>query len=1002
LSYHFDRLRFNELKREGKKTVYRTILDRKNQMRLLQSSFRKMSFLLAVALAASALSFSGRPSISNRSSAGSPQTRGPKYLPGEVIIKMKSSVQLKLGKTTAGAAATGIASLDKLVNRFQGADLKPIFPDHTRPTTPGGVDLTQFYRLHYRDESDPRSVAKVLQSTGAIEYAEPHFIRYVNFIPNDTYYGQQWHLRKIKADSAWDVTEGDSSIIIGIIDTGVDWHHPDLQRNIWHNPHPGQNPNFPADSVGWDFGGLNGTPDNNPDEDRPDHGTAIAGIASAVTNNGIGVAGVGFKCKIMAVKASQDNSRPTANDPPYNTYGYEGMVYAADNGASVINASWGGPGYSQSEQEIINYVTSKGALVVAAAGNSGSDEPFYPAGYAHVLAVAATDSTDHRSIWGSASSNYGPHVGVSSPGTDILSTWKTSSGTPYVFIDGTSPSTPIVSGTAALIKTLHPSWTPDQIGEQIRVTANPIDNLNPGYEKQLGLGRVNAFRAVTDTSSPGLQMTSYTLSDSVGGNNDGSLDPGETIRLVGKFTNFLRPAFDASVTLSTSDPYIVITNGAVGFFTIGTLQTATNDRAPLTFEVRPDVPENHKAVLYVNLYERTYAEYTGFTVLLNPTYKDHNINNITMTVTSKGTLAFNDYPDNGQGTGFVFHGGGEDNLLFEGAFMAATDSSHVVDEARGNDQNFQDSAFVPQTRFSFLQPSRISDQDGLSIFTDNGGGANKIGLRVNLNTFAFKNAPDDDYIILKYTLRNTTSAALSHLYAGLYLDWDVGSVGVNVARYDAARRLGYVYDADLNGSKTYVGAVLLSVGSPQYRAIDNAATGNPWGVYDGFTNGEKWEALSGGTTHTEADSSDVSMVIGTGPLSIAANDSTVVGFAVLAGLDFQSLQATADAAKQKWNVILTEVQRISSQLPLSFSLYQNYPNPFNPSTKIRYDLPTESHVTLVVYNLLGQEVARLVDARQGAGKYEVPFLASNISSGVYFYRIQAGAYSEIRKMMVLR
>jgi hypothetical protein len=311
---------------------------------------------------------------------------------------------------------------------------------------------------------------------------------------------------------------------------------------------------------------------------------------------------------------------------------------------------------------------------------------------------------------------------------------------------------------------------------------------------------------------------------------------------------------------------------------------------------------------------------------------------------------------------------------------------------------------MPQSRFAFPTPTRVSDQDGVGIFTDGGAGANKIGLRVTLNTFAFKNAPDNDYIILNYILSNTTGTSIQNISAGLYFDWDVGSVYGNIANYDPSRRLGYVYDTDPAGSPTYVGAALLSGGSPQFRAIDNDNTvaGNPWGVYDGFTKDEKWQSLSGGITNVPEGPSDVSLVIGTGPLSITANDSIVVGFAVLAGSDLQNLQASAEAARQKWNTTLTEVQRASAQIPLSFSLYQNYPNPFNPSTKIRYDLPSESHVTLVVYDLLGQEVARLVDGRQSAGQYEILFGASHLSSGIYFYRIQAGTYSEIRKMMVLK
>jgi serine protease len=972
-------------------------------MYLPSSSVHKISSSLAILLAVLALSFSGK-----RSTTGPFRTRGPNYIPGEVIIKMKPNMQFSFGKAASGAATTGIASLDKVLTRFQGTELKPIFPGHARSTSPGGVDLTQFYRFHYSDGSDPRNVAKALQSTSAVEYAEPHYIRYVDFIPNDTDYGRQWHLSKIQANDAWDVTKGDASVIIGMVDTGVEWYHPDLAANIWTNS--GEIPDngidddhngFVDDVHGWDFGGSDGTPDNNPDEDAADHGTATAGLASAVTNNSVGIAGVGFQCKIMPVKTSENDVRSTGGGALI-LFGFEGMVYAADNGASVINNSWGGTGYSLYEQEIIDYVTSKGALVVASAGNNGSSDPFYPAGYAHVLAVAATSTADHRSIWSAtASSNYGVYVGVSAPGDTVWTTWKPSD---YTLFTGTSPAAPIVSGTAALVKSLHPTWTPAQIAEQIRVTADPIDNLNPDYVQQLGLGRVNAFRAVSDASSPGIQMTSYRLSSSISGNNEGSLDAGDTVHLVGQFTNFLSPSMNAQAELSTPDRYITIINRAASLGRIPTLDSVTNASNPFIFQVTPDVPENHNAVLYVNFTDGTYHDYTGISILLNPTYMDQNINNITMTVTSKGALAFNDYPDNTQGTGFLFHDGGEENLLYEGAFMAGTDASHVVDEARGDNAEAQDGDLLPQLRFTFPTPSRVSDQDGVGIFTDGGAGTNKIGLRITLNTFAFKDAPDNDYIILNYTLLNTTSSTIQNLYAGLYFDWDVGSVYGNIANYDPSRRLGYVYDTDPAGSQTYVGAALLSGGSPQFRAInnDNTVAGNPWGVYDGFTKDEKWQSLQGGTTHTQEGPADVSIVIGTGPLSIAANDSAIVGFALLAGLGLDSLQASVDAARQKWNATLTEVQRASAQIPLSFSLYQNYPNPFNPSTKIRYDLPSESHVTLVVYDLLGQEVARLVDARQSAGQYEIPFSASNLSSGIYFYRIQAGTYSDVRKMMILK
>jgi len=964
--------------------------------------------LLAIALAVSSLSFSDGPVTGLPRQLSQAGKSGPQYLPGEVIIKWKSSAGVQLSKITAGALTTGISSVDKVLQRYKGEGLSPIFPHHRTPENPKAIDLTRFYSFRYGDGTDPTKVARALQSTGAVEYAEPRYLRRVLHIPNDPDFGRQWYLRKIQADRAWDVTRGDSAIIIGIVDTGVDWQHPDLAANIWRNnkeiPNNGVDDDgngYIDDIRGWDFGGQSGTPDNNPDEDRSDHGTILAGLASAVTDNSVGIAGIGYRCKIMAVKTSRDDRRDDGGSP-FIVYGYEGMVYAADNGASIINASWGSFGYSQFEQEMINYVTGKGALVVAAAGNGGTSEPIYPAGYQHALAVAATDSLDRRSVWGLVeSSNYGVHIGVSAPGTAIYGTWRPQT---YITLSGTSMSTPIVSGTAALVKTIHQGWTPDQIAQQLRVTADPIDNLNPSVVQLLGSGRVNVFRAVSDSSLPGLRMVSFTLFDSIGGNNDRSIDPGEEIRLVGEFTNLLRPTTSATAQLVSSDPFITITNANITLGALGTLQSVTNASTPFIFQVSPSAPENRKATFFVNFSDGAYRDFTGFQLTLNATYKDHNINNITMTVTSKGTLAFNDFPDNRQGSGFVFHPSGGENLLFEGAFMAATDASHVVDAAR-NETSFQSTDFASEKRFGFSPLPTFSSQEGLSIFTDANATTNQLGLRIRLNTFAFKDAPNNDFILLKYTVINRRSTPISNLRVGLFFDWDVPESAPyeNIVSYDETRRLGYVYDAAIGGSQAFVGTTVLTPGTPLFRAINNdhQAPGNPWGLYDGYTKEEKWESLSTGTSRNRDGPGDVSFVIGTGPLSIAGNDSVVVAFAVVAGTSLANMQSNADAARQKWTAI-TEVGGVTSQLPSTFFLYQNYPNPFNPTTTIRYDLPHETSVTLKLFNLLGQEVRTLVEAIQDAGFKSVSIDASGLSSGVYFYRLEAGAYVETRKMIILR
>lgn len=757
-------------------------------------------------------------------------------------------------------------------------------------------------------------------------------------------------------------------------------------------------PNFPNDVRGWDFGGLNGTPDNDPNEDRPDHGTGVAGVASAVTNNGIGIAGIGFKCRIMAVKVAQDDQRDVYGNP-YIVYGFQGIVYAADNGASIVNCSWGGGGYSRYEQEVINYACEKGALVVAAAGNDNTSAMFTPAGYNHVLAAAATDSRDRRAVWLSGqASNYGEWIDVSAPGSSIYMTWK---GNQYAYNSGTSFSSPLTAGVAALVKSLHPAWTPDQIAEQVRVSADKIDSLNPGYTGKLGFGRINAYRALT-VVSPAVRISSFTVSDSIGGNNDGVVDPGETIRITLTLKNLLAPTTNATVRFSSTDSNVTIIDGDV--FQAGkllTLQETDNKSRPLIVHVANTVPENHYVNFTANISDGDYSDVATFRILVRPTFEDHNTDIVTMTVSSKGTLAFNDYPTNLQGSGFTFKDRFE-NLLFEGALMIGVSSTQVSNAARDETGNQQCDHFVPLQSFKIRSPGTVADQEGLSVLNDDGAGRSSIGVRVTLKSYAFKDPPNDGYVLLRYLLENTTASNISNLYAGLFLDWDIGPDGANnQADYDGEHNLGYVYNVKRT-VRTYCGVALMSSIAPVgYWAIDNDQNtpGAPWGIYDGFTLAEKWQALSSGVGRTTSDVGDVSQVLSTGPLTIAPGKTVEVGFAVLGGDTLSDMQANVEVALRKWKQITLED---INTVPEEFALYQNYPNPFNPVTTIIYDLPLDNFVSLKVYDLLGREVATLVSERQKAGRYIREFTGSTLSSGVYFYRLEAGVFSEARKMLIIR
>ncbi len=308
------------------------------------------------------------------------------------------------------------------------------------------------------------------------------------FTPNDPYWNVQWGPLKIDAPGAWEITTGSAQVIMAIIDTGVDLNHLDLVNQLWVNP--GEIPNdgldnegngFVDDLHGWRF--LAGGQSNNVQDDHG-HGTHVAGIAGAQGNNGIGIAGMCWGCRLMILKALDSSGKGRYSDVA------DAIVYAVDNGARIINLSLGGASSTQELEEAVNYASAQDALVVAAAGNYGSSVYYYPGAYPAAFAVAATDSADQHPSY----SNSGPEVDIAAPGTDIYSTCMSSS---YCYKSGTSMATPHVSGLAALIWTQHYTYTAGQVRQILVNTAVDIDS--PGWDPHTGWGRIDAQQALSAT-----------------------------------------------------------------------------------------------------------------------------------------------------------------------------------------------------------------------------------------------------------------------------------------------------------------------------------------------------------------------------------------------------------------------------------------------------------------------------------------------------------------------
>ena len=492
----------------------------------------------------------------------------PQFMPGQIRVKFKPQV-VNFNLMQTGGASTGISSFDNRLINNGIKSIKKTFKQ-LKPDRFDNFGISRIYTLYFPEEKDVLKVATQFSKSPLLEYAEPVPIRYIDNEPNDPMFAQQDHLPQIKAPQAWDVVTGDSSVIIAIIDGGTDWEHSDLIDNIWVNDAeikgtPGVDDDgngYVDDFHGWDFANNDNNPTNQPSNLYAyEHGTVTAGLASARTNNNLQVAGVAWNCTIMPLKHGIDN----VENAIY--YWLRGLEYAVDNGAHIVNLSFGGTFFSQVEQDAINDAYSKGVLIVASAGNVLSDERHYPAAYDHVLSVTWVYAND-KIAW---AATYGISVDVAAPGVKLLSLLP---GNLTTRMSGSSSASPVVAGLAGLIKSQHHDWGPYQIAKQIALTADNIDDKNPAYAGKLGSGRINAFRAVSEVDppeiSPKIKTLKVAISDSAAGDNDFIFERGETVEVkVSAVHNYsLSPGEKVVFTLSSNDTDLTILNGEydVGFF----------------------------------------------------------------------------------------------------------------------------------------------------------------------------------------------------------------------------------------------------------------------------------------------------------------------------------------------------------------------------------------------------------------------------------------------------
>ncbi len=819
-----------------------------------------------------------------------------KHVPGVLIFKLKSS-PIAGGKAARSsqketspahdlAQLVGAKSLEKAISHTAASSAANVRMAKPHP-------LSEIYRIEIPENMPLEEALLLLQQDRRVAYAEPYYLPELLETPGDEFLQNQKHLQNIQAEAAWQISQGKSDVIIGILDTGVDFKHPDLQDNLYLNT--GEIPNDGIDNDGdgyidnyrgWDFANN----DNDPTADKSDHGTFVTGFSSATTNNDIGIAGTGYKCRYMPLKifSSTDNSFRN---------GYEAMVYAADMGCDVINLSWGAPGFrSQYVQDIINYlVLDKDVVIVAAAGNTAEQLDFFPASFDYVLSVSSSNYSDAKADY----ATWSHFVDILAPGKDVFST---TNGGGYGARSGTSFASPQVAGAAALIRSKFPELSALQVMERLRVSADDISDIkeNVPFLEKIGKGRLNMEKALAPDCSPAVRMEQFEMFNGCG--------PfafyGDTLEIRMDFINYLSPTTGLKVELSTTSPYATLIEPQSELMAVGTLEKASNQDQPFKVYLHPDLPSNEIITFRLGFTDSNsnYSDFQYFELTTSGSYIDFKSDELALTIASNGNLGYNN-DNNLRGVGFRYQ---DIPLAYNLGLVIAQSPTAVANnmlltvDPAGRDQDFKKEKGLK------LYKNSTASLDARSTFRTNGYESGPLDLVVEQKLLGWEDTLSSASLVLEYRIINTGNSTYEQLHTGLFADFDLREFQKNRIVWDPSHLLGYAFD---NEEKQFTGIALLSNYAPAFHALDIANTdGNTSEVGDTISRADKYRYLANGiskqTAGVAGNGNDVAELLGGTIPDLAPGKSKKIAFALLRAASLQELQEAVRLTKSRYKEYL--------------------------------------------------------------------------------------------------
>jgi hypothetical protein len=983
---------------------------------------------------------------------------------GRLVVEIDPTLGPIQVKNQDGIVQIGNPALDALARQYHVYSLARAFPGARIPINPEIQDMTHYYLLEFPVEMDLHAALADFRSASSILDAQVDRAIKLDYTPNDTYFPNQWGLSTVQAPVAFDYYMGSPTVKVCIVDSGIDTAHVDLRNNLWINPGEDLNHNGIIEMIEWngidndangytdDFYGWNFYNNNNNVQDLPvsqggGHGTHCAGDASAVTDNGLGVASLGCKAKIIT-------SRAGLGGTVLLTAAANGIYYAANMGADVINLSFGSDFTEPFLPPAINNAWSQGAIICGAAGNNGVSTPHYPGAYANTVAVAATAPGDNLATF----SNYGTWVDLCAPGQSIINTVP---GNSYESWDGTSFSSPLTVGLCALVWGCKPTWTNQQVITHVQTTCTNINSQNPQYIGLMGSGRINAGQAIS-VLFPHLSYTEQVFNDTLGGNGDLRPDPGETVRLWLTMSNTSTTvaATGVTVTATCSDPSITITQASSTLGNIPIGSSANNHLSPIMFTVS-STSTPHEATFTLSMHETgmnftqvaTITQMIGrppivivdddggsnfqiwYDMDLDSLNQIHDIWNVT-TAGSIPTTTLQLY------SLAIWHTSNAANPLTAGEQTTITsylsNGGHLFLVGENIDEQMAGQPFYANTlhatslatagSFQLTGVAGDTISNGTSLFLAGGTGA---GNSLSPNCIS----PTGGAVAV-YTYN------VNSLGGGLRWNSGVNKLVYFAFNFEATSGLAgtTLRRTVLNNIITWLGVssppppppaldvtltpvnppitIPANGGSFQFNAAVQRTTGPqavfwawarmkyPNGTYSGPTLGPVQINPPVGVTITRLRNQNIASTHPAGVTTYLGYANTTFTYPAIDSSSFTFTKLVISNNGPWVNDYSCSGEPFPGEVmpiaPVSFALIEANPNPFNPVTTLSFTLPEASLVVLNVYDIQGRLVITLVNGLREAGQHQVTFDGSTLASGVYLYALEAGTNSATGKMVLMK